>query len=235
MLLDEGNRQYERRDYGRAADALTRFLSEVRERPEVREEVADAYYVRGLANAQRGRRQAARADLAHAAGLATDDTAWRAGVTLGTLHFEDGRWREAIRCYQAALPRMPAAPPKDMVLFRLGLCCEREGQWPQARRYFQEVASAFPGSAMASAARRRVGLGASSYAVQCGAFRTRANAERLRRRLQGEGLDAYVHTETHNRTPLYVVLVGHYATYDQAVGYQRMIRQNYVPDAVVWP
>ena len=235
MLLDEGQRQYDRHDYGRAADAMTRFLAQVREQPNVADDLARAYYVRGLANAQRGRRSAARADLVRAAGLATGDTAWRARVTLGTLDFEDGRWAEAAHSYETAAARMPPTPPKDLVLFRLGLCYERQGSWPRARRAFQELVGAFPNSALAAAARRRVGLGATGYAVQCGAFRTQANAERLQRKLAQQGLDAYVRSETHHGTPLYVVLVGHYRTYEQAVGYQRMIRQNFVPDAVVWP
>ncbi len=244
--LTTGQEYYEREDYARAIDQLSRFLDEVREGPEV----AQALYVRGVSNAQAGQRAPAYADLRRCVATPTDaDVVWRAYVVLGTLHFEDGQWRQAAEHLRAGAERMPAtaeespavadrepaASPKDLVLYRLGLCYERTGRWDAARRLYHEVMTAFPTGSAAWDARRRYNRDAHHFAVQCGAFRTSANAETQRDNLQGKGLEAYVRQEVHGRTPLYLVLVGRYGAYDEALGQLAMIKREFVPDAILWP
>ncbi len=230
--LEAGERRYQRQDYRGAVESLSRFLAEVRDKPET----ARAFYIRGMSYAQRGRRDAAYADLRRAAaGAASDDLRWRADVALGTLLFEDGDWAAAARRYRSALEPMPDRPPKDTVLYRLALCLERQGQWTLARPYLAEIVARYSSGPYADSARRHLRSRPTHYAVQCGAFRTRANAERLCGELRGKGLEAYVHAEQRGRTPMYLVLVGRYSTYEQALSYQQMIRRDFVPDALVWP
>jgi tetratricopeptide (TPR) repeat protein len=232
MWLANGQEYYEREDYARAIDQLSRFLDEVREGPEV----AQALYVRGVSNAQAGQRAPAYADLRRCVATPADtDAIWRAYIVLGTLHFEDGQWREAAGNLRAATERMPAKPPKDAVLYRLGLCHERMGQWPTAAKCYAEITKTLAGGSYGAAAYRRVQLDADHFAVQCGAFRDQGNAETLRGNLEGKGLSAYIRAEVRGRTPMYIVLVGRYGDYDEALRQLAMIQQQFVPDAILWP
>ena len=230
--LADGQRHYERKDYRRSIESLTHFLTEVHEGPEI----GEASYVRGMSYAQAGDRPAAYTDLRRAAGMQTEgETVWRANIVLGTLHFEDRQWSEAARRFQAALSRMPQEKPRDAVLYRLGLCHERMGSWSAARPYYQEVLAKFPKSGFADGARRRLQQNAQNYAVQCGAFRTRSNAESRNAELRQKGLETYIEEVVRGQTPLYVVLVGRYTNYDEAVAAHKAIKRDFVPDAVLWP
>jgi len=232
MWLARGQEYYERDDYARAIDQCNHFLSEVSEGPEV----VQALYIRGLSNAQAGHRAQAYADLRRCAATPTDsDLPWRAYVVLGTLHFEDEQWGLAAESLRAASDRMPDQPPKDAILFRLGLCHERLGQWQAALQRYDELARTFTSGAFVKAAQRRLSLRADYFAVQCGAFRQRSNAENLRADLNNKALDAYIQEETRGRTPMYVVLVGRYAGYDDARAQLALIKEQFVSDALLWP
>jgi len=154
---------------------------------------------------------------------------------LGTLLFEDRQWDQAARNLEAAAQRMPEAPPKDAVVYRLGLCRERTGRWKAACDSFRYITRHFDGGHYLEAARRREQLKADHFAVQCGAFRQKSNAETLRGNLARKGLDAYLCEERRGRPALYVVLVGRYPGYEEAQRQLAMVREQFVSDAVLWP
>lgn len=232
MWLTQGQQFYEKEQYSRAIEQFSRFLGEVREGPEV----AQALYLRGISNAQLGHRGQAYADLRGCTVTRTNvEAVWRAYVVLSTLLFEDRQWTQAGENLRAAAERMPGIPPKDAVLYRLGLCHERSGRWQDAAECFARVATDFPASTYAEPARRRVQLRTSYYAIQCGAFREESNARRQRADLKQEGLDTYIREEIRGRTPMYVVLTGRYASYEQAQSYLAMVKEQFVADAVLWP
>jgi tetratricopeptide (TPR) repeat protein len=232
LWLSRGQEAYEQKDYSRAIDQLSRFLNQVHDKPEV----AQALYVRGMSRAQLGQREQAYADLRRCAATPSQtETSWRAYVVLGTLHFEDRQWERAAQNFEAALQRMPEQPPKDAVLYRLGLCHERMGRWRAAQSAFREITRVFNTGSYADAAYRRVRLKADHYAVQCGAFREKSNAEAFRDSLAQKGLEAHILQEVRSRTPLYVVLVGKYGAYDEALSQLAMVREHFVPDAILWP
>ncbi len=230
--LDQGLACYERNDYGRALAQFDQFLVEVREGPEV----AQALYIRGLCNAQLGHRSRAYADLHRCAELPTDtDIAWRNYIVLGTLYYEDEKWVQAAQSLRAASDRMPDAPPKDFILFRLGLCHERMSQWRAALGFYAEIPRLFSSGAYRKAAQRRTRISATHHAVQCGAFGERSNAQKHVADLKQKGLEPYIFEETRGRAPLYVVLVGKYQSYDDARGQLAMIKQHFIDDALLWP
>jgi tetratricopeptide (TPR) repeat protein len=232
MWLAQGQECYERNDYAGAIQQLNYFLREVSEGPEV----AQALYVRGMSNAQAGHRQQAYEDLRRCVTVPSRaDIAWRTYFVLGTLHFEDEQWSLAAESLRAAADRMAAEPPKDLALFRLGLCRERMGQWQAALNAYTELVRTFGSGVYVAAAQRRLELRADHFAIQCGAFRERANAETLRADLNGKALDAYIQEEFRGRTAMYIVLVGRYASYDDARAQLAMIKQQFVPDALLWP
>ncbi|MBU0639497.1 MAG: SPOR domain-containing protein [Planctomycetes bacterium] len=231
MWLAEGSRAYDRQQYSRAIDKLTLFLSEVQDQPEV----AQALYVRAMSAAQSGRRADAHADLRACIEASQDvETTWRAYVVLGTLHFEDRRWQEASAAYAQAAELMPALPPADLVLYRLGICYERSGQWGRALLPYRRIVGGFPRSGVAEAARRRLVLKTDHFAIQCGAFSQRKNAENLVITLERQGLTPYIQPEQRTTKVMHVVLVGRYATYEEAQQNLSRVRQ-YVDDALLWP
>ncbi len=232
IWLSQGQDYYEREDYGRAIQQLDHFLREVSEGPEV----ARALYLRGMSNAQAGQRPQAYADLRRCAAVQTDtDVAWRAYFMLGTLHFDDEQWSLAAESFRAAAERMAAEPPKDCALYRLGLSHERMGRWQAALGVYADLVRTFTSGAYAPAARRRLELRADHFAVQCGAFRQRSNAESFQTELSSKALDAYIQKETRRRTAMYVVLVGRYAGYDDARAQLAMIKEHFAVDALLWP
>ena len=232
VWLDHGERCYERQAFGQAVDTLNRFLNEVREGPEY----ARALYLRGLSNAQQGRRDLAYDDMRRCTQVkAETDVIWRAYVVLGTLHFEDRQWARASQNLRAAAERMPQVNPKDIVLYRLGLCYERSSDWQAAQSAFADLARQFPQGPFADAARRRLDIRAQHFAVQVGAFRTQEFAITRRDELRSQGLSAYLRSEQRGHLPMHVLLVGRFVSYDDALSYLEMVKKNFVADAVIWP
>jgi len=229
--LAEGRQAFEQRQYTRAIRQLSQFLDNVQGKPET----AEALYVRGMSHARSGQRAQAYGDLRRCVGVsANPDVGWRAQVVLGTLNFEDERWDAAGQAYGAAAKAMPSVPPMDAVLFRIGQCYERTGRWLEAQGSYRALADHFPVGAHAAAARRRIQLNADHFAVQCGVFSRRENADRLRTDLKAQGLEAYVRPEPRDQRTMYVVLVGRWASYAEA-RQQLAAARAHVRDAVLWP
>ena len=114
------------------------------------------------------------------------------------------------------------------------MCLERSGRWAEARAPYQRIVDQFPARGLAAAAQRRLQINADHFAVQCGVFSQRKNAESLMIDLERQGLAARIRQEPRRGVPMHVVLVGHYATYEQAL--QELARvKGYVPKAVLWP
>jgi len=231
MLLVEGEQAYRNKQYDLAAERLSTFLDEVRDRPET----GRALYVRGMARALAGQRAWAYADLQRAASQpGQGQIAWQANAVLGVLYFEDENWEAALRALQTAVDGMPSMAPKDALLFRMGLCYERSGRWSAALTPYRRIVSEFPSGRYAEAAQRRLQLRADHFAIQCGVFSRTENAEQLVRKLKREGLQTYVRQEPRKETTCYVVLEGRYGSYQQANQALAKVR-GYVPDAVLWP
>lgn len=229
--LIEGERAYHNADYNNAIEHMSAFIANAPENPSV----ARAYYVRGMACALDGRRASAYRDLRQAADAAnTPDLRWRSHAVLGILHFEDGHWLDAANAFAAATENMSAKPPKDALLYRLGLCYERQGRWREARLPYRLIRTEFARGPYANLAERRLALSADHYAIQCGVFSKLKHAEQLRTDLKQRGLDTYVRQETRDGRPFFIVLHGKYQTYDAAR--QGLARaRGFVPDAVLWP
>jgi tetratricopeptide (TPR) repeat protein len=230
-LLADGERAYREKQYDAAVQQLSTFLDEVHDRPEV----ARALYVRGMARALSGKRAWGQADLERAARATTDpQLLWQPHAALGTLYFEDENWEAAARAFSQALEHMPAAPPQDALLFRLGLCYERTGRWSAALGPYRRIMTQFPSGPYAEGAERRSQLGADHFAVQCGMFASMDNANDLVAQLRKQGLRAYVQPEPRKGNTYYVVLEGRYSSYREANQALARVRA-YVPQAVLWP
>jgi len=229
--LAEGERAYQQRQYEQAIGQLSQFIPAASGRPEA----ARALYVRGMAYARSNQRIQARSDLSRCLEQTQDaDLRWRAYAVLGTLDYEDGQWSAAARAYSSAAQIAPPAPPTDTILFRLGVCQERCRRWAAAREPYERLMRDFPTSAWADAARRRLAIKADHFAVQCGVFAAQENAERLAADLKRQGLSPYIQREQRGQSRVYVVLVGRYDGYEEALSALAEIK-GYVADAVLWP
>ncbi len=232
-LLQDGRAAYLAGKWPAALDLSTRFIeSDAAEKPEA----AEAYYVRAMSRAKLNDLPGANADAREALRRAKDaELRWKTHVFLGTLQYEAERWREAEAHFAAAAQAMPAAAPLDLVLFRLGVCRERLGDWGGARRAYEQLVATFRSGVHADAARRRIKVNADAYSIQCGAFARRENAERLVEALRAKGLSAGVRVDPREGSgTLFVVLVGRYASFDQARQALPGV-QRHVSDAQVWP
>ncbi|HMQ14333.1 MAG TPA: SPOR domain-containing protein [Phycisphaerae bacterium] len=230
--LEDGRSAQDTGQHTRAAEKFTLFLSQVDRGPEQ----AQALYLRGKSYALAGDRDRAIADLRRCAQLDADhESTWRALVLLGTIYFEElGDWPAARQAYAAAAARMPDEAKRDLVIFRLSLCCERSAMWREALAWQEELTKRYPQSPLLPDAQRRVALRADHFAVQCGAFGEQRNAESLLDSLRRRGFDPFLRREPRGNTYMYVVLVGKYQRYDDALRQLGSMRQV-VPGAVIWP
>ncbi|MFN0135207.1 MAG: tetratricopeptide repeat protein [Phycisphaerae bacterium] len=231
-FLWNGEDAYARKQYATAITTLTEFLSMAPDRPEA----AKAYYVRGLSYAQIAKRTEAFNDLRRVLEVpkADPDLMWRSYVTLGTLLYEDGEWDTAYNTLNAAARRMPNMEPRDVVLFRMGVSLERLGRWAEAKAAFEELTRTFPNSNQAVAARRRIDLDATHFAVQVGVFQEQRNAEIHAANLRKQNLSPYLRRELRDNRPVFVVLLGKYGSYAEATRALGETRGK-VRDAVIWP
>ncbi len=230
-LLLDGERAFRDRRYPLAVEQLTAFLGEAESRPEA----ARALYVRGMALALSEQRTRAYADLQHAAADRRDpQIASRARGMLGVLHFEDGHWEEAAREIASATSALPSEPPVDALLFRLGVCRERLGQWGNVQPSYRRIVTEFPSGPYGALASRRLELNADHYSVQCGVFSRPNGASALVEKLRTSGFSASVRREARSGAVQHVVVVGRYATYAEAINALARVK-GIVPEAVLWP
>lgn len=191
----------------------------------------EAYYLRGLAHARRRERDLARRDFEQALQRAhRKDLAPLTQVALGNLDFEQWKLGTAAEHYRVAVEQLPNEPPKDLVLYRLGLCEARLGHWAQARNWFSQVMHLFSHSAVEPAARRYAA--ADAFTVQCGAYSDWRNADRQVRMLKERNLPAERRMDSHGR--YHLVQVGRYPRYQEARTALAKVR-GLVPTAIIVP
>lgn len=231
LLLAQGERAFNNQQYASANAKLTAYLNRAPDGPDA----PRALYVRAMAAALLGKRDAAYEDLERAIYASPDlDISWRIHAVTGIMRFEDQAWEDAARSLYRAVERMPSTPPMDALLYRLGLCYERTGRWQAAQEPFRQIVARFPTGRYADHARRRIALQADHFAVQAGVFRDSDGAERLVAELRADGLDAYIRHQPRGGDSYNVVLVGRYGTYESAYETLRRVR-GYVENAQIWP
>lgn len=231
QLLQAAETAFDAKRYTEADRKVTDFL---RKTPTGKYR-ARAFYVRGMCNAQMGRRQQARADLLECVRMKSDlSSTWRAYTVLGTLAYEDQDWTRAADYLEAAAHRSPLDPPKDAILWRLGQSRERQGRWSAALPHYDTLLREFPRSQFASAAKRRLRLRADHFAIQVGSFAQLQNARNLQSNLARENLRTEIVSDVQDQGSRYLVLVGRYLTYEEAARALPVVQQ-WESRAFIWP
>jgi tetratricopeptide (TPR) repeat protein len=178
------------------------------------EPAGEAFYLRGLAYASLKDRKKARENFEQAIVAShRADLAPLAHVALGNLAFEDGQLDQAAAQYRPVIDQLPNEAPKDQVLYRLGQCYARLGQWRAGQTWFSQLTTLFPASALEPLARRY--LACDSFSVQCGAYLTAAEANAKVAELAARKF-ANVHWVQDPRMKYHLVQVGSFKTYDEA-------------------
>ena len=212
-LLRSGYDMYGRGDDRETVRRMDAFLQE-----NGRSSRADeGYYLRGLAKYRLGDRPGAEADLNEALGR-TERKDIRVGArfALGEMAYEDGDMALAENAYRQALADIePGQKSAERVYYRLGCILQRQGRWRDASGQFRRLRHHFVDSELAKRAGRRVN--GDAWTVQVGAFRAKSRADAVAAELRGKGFQAFSQPVPEDSTLLFVVQVGLYPTYEQAV------------------
>lgn len=194
--------------------------------------VDEAFYLRGLARYGRGDRIGAAPDLQKAIDHSKRaDLKYKAYMTLGDIAFDQQHWDDAAADYQKAITSGVGITVEPRLEFRLGVALQAIGQWDNARKHLEIVATS---SDAALAARARDHLNARAFSLQFGAFKDGAHAGELLRQLRAGGIDAAVSSEMHNGQLLFVVHAGAYTTLADAEGARKRAAAKY-PGVVIAP
>ncbi|MCC7290694.1 MAG: SPOR domain-containing protein [Phycisphaerales bacterium] len=196
---------------------------------------ASAYYVRALARLQQGDRVGARADLQAGTHLHPDRAlAARIEAQTANLDFEDGFYASAAARYAACADQLPRRPPTDRVLFQYGAALQRSGKFREGDETLRRLAKEYPASPLAEQASRKADWRATSFTVQCGAYRDEPSAQRRAAELRAKGFTARVVRAPQSATLPWVVHCGLFARYADAGRLLASLR-TIQPDAFIVP
>ena len=193
-VLRGGYEALDQKQYDQAIEAADRFLAD----NPTGDGAAEASYLRGRALEQRVKRNdgEAVANLNEARTMYNQALALRPArqlegyiqTSLGNVSYWLDDYSTAEVQWQAALERLDREDLKSWVLYRIGLCQQRLGQWANADATFESVIRQYPGT---EAAARSLGReGAREFYIQVAAFQNLASADRMIATLKGQGFPA---------------------------------------------
>lgn len=177
--------------------------------------LSELYYLRGVVRQKQGRDAEARHDFrlgATSSGIRK--TQIFSAVALANMDFEAGRDGSAISLYRQALACDVADLPTDVILLRLGIALQRQGQWAEADDVLSQLISQYPQSPLAAQAQQR--FQATAFTVQAGLFTNRSNAEALAANLHSRGFPVSQTVAVSSGRTVYLVNVGRLRTFAQA-------------------
>ncbi len=230
--MELARRHYDKEQYVLAVHNLSNFL----QRESGSRDAAEAYYLRGLCYRQMdGDKVApARADFEQAIKKSGKKSMiYRlAKIALGHIYFESTapNYEQAMKYYQDVLEKLEDAPPKDVVLYRIGAALQGLGRWSEADLYFSRCFDKFGQAPVAEEARRR--FGAEMFQLQVATSDSLEEAEELVEQLKQSGWEGNWFVQRKNDTIVYSVRTGHYHTFIEA---QKGLNDLtvYYPDAIM--
>jgi len=215
QLYDEGSRLYLAQRYAQAVGPLAdagAASGDVRL-------LARASLLQGRSYLAMRQFHQAEAAFRRGVGLAKVPAEVGAGLKLGLADslYGQERYQEAARQYRELLRRYGDHIPADEATFKLALACQRGGLWQEAHQHFARLASEFPQSPRAQAARRFAADTRRTFTVQCGAFSSDQAARRLANELRRKGFEPrLVPITTSDSGQLVAVQVGSFKTWAEA-------------------
>ncbi|MBI4431785.1 MAG: SPOR domain-containing protein [Candidatus Omnitrophica bacterium] len=122
----------------------------------------------------------------------------------------------ALKRYQNVMTAYPDSSGLARAYEQSALICQRLGQFEQAQSYFKLLQMNCPLSFEAANLRRGITERISHFGVQMGTFANLFNAEHLKTELETKGFQPYVQTVREDAEPLYRVLIGEFASKQEA-------------------
>jgi tetratricopeptide (TPR) repeat protein len=236
--LNDGFRALDAQRYDEAGAAANDYLARHPTGPGA----AEAFYLQGRAYELRATNarensNTARSDLdsaraAYLKGLGQPASPSVAGLLhsgLANVAYFEEDFSTAIREWQECYPNLKDQDAKAWVLYRIGLCEQRLGDFGRADQAFHDVREQFPGTEAATRADSRIG--AKAFYVQVGSFADLANAQKLADSLKKQGLPGSVAQEGGNH---FAVRLGPAANYADAKNLRSRVAGPY-PKAMIIP
>jgi tetratricopeptide (TPR) repeat protein len=200
---------------------------------------AEALYLRGrtleqrpAANADEARRNLRSAENAYEEALRHNPAAKLQSYIRASLanvqYFQDD-YNAALREWSSVYPHLEDPAVKSWVLYRMGLCRQRLGQFEQADKTFAQVQQQFPNTVPAQRAREH--QGARSFTVQFATFANAATAQMAMEAFRRDGVLPTAATDRQGRT---IVRVGPLQSHQQALALKQRYAARY-PDALILP
>lgn len=237
--LNAGYSAFDRRDYDGAMSDAEAFLSKNPNAPGS----AEALYLEGRVYEERAEASGFAGDIAGVkSNLDNERSAYEHGLAMPSVprvqallhaglanvayHLDD--YGTAVREWQVSYAAIEPTDAKAWVLYRIGLCQQRLGWFPQADRSFQMVREEFPSSE--PAARATAHEGATAFYVQVAAFKDFPNANRCVSSLKAQSLPAEVVAGPSEE----IVRVGPASTFAEARALEIRLAPKY-PGALVVP
>ncbi|MBN1344941.1 MAG: tetratricopeptide repeat protein [Phycisphaerae bacterium] len=221
--LADGAHQYELAKYGEASTTLTRFIDQNADAPEA----GEAQYIRGLCELKLRRRTEAQRDFEAAVSKTPRaEVKTRSQAALAVMAYDDGNWDRAIRYYQEAIPWLSDVREYDDHLLRFALCQQRMGNWEQSAHLLARILHEYPKGSAAKTAKYLLGWNRPYFTIQCHALSDAQNAAKEVARLRSLGLLADQQLDTRDGRALYLIQVGKFPTYDEALRELQRIRRT---------
>jgi len=156
---------------------------------------------------------------------------------LGSALMGSGKHDAASDIYKKALETGVDGIRRDEVLFRLGLCYQRTGQWEKAEEYFGLVRKEAPDSQFAEQALEQIDYGEEKvFSVQVGAYESEEAASKRVAQLKQMGVEAYVKKIVRAGKVLYCARIGRFSDWGEAnVQLHRLRGMERIDDAIVKP
>lgn len=177
--------------------------------------LSELYYLRGVVRQKQGRDAEARHDFRlGATSRGIRKTQIFSAVALANMDFEAGRDASAISLYRQAIEIDMSDLPNDVILLRLGVALQRQGQWAEADDVLSQLISQHPRSPLAAQAQQR--FQATAFTVQAGLFTNRSNADSLAANLRSRGFPVSQTVTVSSGRTAYLVNVGRLRTFAEA-------------------
>ena len=194
----------------------------------------EAYYLRGLARTRTINLPEARDDLTAAISETNNpELRAKAMVALGDMAYDSNDMALAEKMYRQSLEDALDGDKKTAhAHFRLGCVLQRLGRWKEADVQLDRTVYLLSNSELGKLASERTH--SLAWTIQAGAFEKKNSADQTANRLKGKGLQAVSKPILYDDRLIFVVHVGRFSTYDQALAELDNTKAQ-APDALILP
>ncbi|MDP8233264.1 MAG: SPOR domain-containing protein [Candidatus Saelkia tenebricola] len=126
--------------------------------------------------------------------------------------FLEGKFEKACLLYSTFLNRFPSSDLTSEAIYKYALCLRKEGNWSQAREYFDRLVKKYPQAISSTYARKILSENEFFFTIQIGSFLNYDNAYNLSKKVSSLGYDAHIKKIVHKGKLYYRVRIGMFQT-----------------------